>query len=61
MRHGRECDGIVSAAPSVDVSDVSCKAPVVQFVDTGLDSGARAVAPIMVVLSALVGALAIFA
>ena len=56
-----ECDGVAAAAPSVDVSDVTCEAPVVQFVDTGLDSGAHAVAPIMVVLSALVGALAIFA
>ena len=56
-----ECDGIVSAAPSVDVSDFTCEAPVVQFIDTGLDSGARAVAPIMVVLSALFASLAIFA
>lgn len=56
-----ECDGVAAAAPSVDVSDVTCEAPVVQFIDTGLDSSARAVAPIMVVVSALVGALAIFA
>ena len=56
-----ECDSVAAAAPSVDVSDVTCEAPEVPFIDTGLESGARAVAPIMVVVSALVGALAIFA
>ena len=32
-----ECDGIFSVAPSIE-ADVTCKAPVVQFVDTGLAS-----------------------